>query len=279
MRDNVADSKCFSRNRWLLLLFVLHLSQPCDSAATSIVCIRSPDSIVLAADSMLTIKHSAGSEMFLRECKIHRTGDIVFALAGFCKDPSQGYDLLELVADTIRADMTLLDAAEAVENVVSANLRNELVKLKSESPELFSKYVKGRTGKLVKILLTRYEDGVPKVAFLGFSEVESPSGEIFIRAERTSCPGDCKPQSVSAFFMTDKAAIDQYLNNGGKLDWLAPEKAAKKLVELVIEGRAPGVGPPVDVLRIDGNGVVWVERKPECPDYDDSETNYRDFDR
>jgi hypothetical protein len=225
---------------------------------------------------MMTIKTTAGSESTGRECKIFKSGDIFFALAGFYRDPARGFDLRRLVVETIRKDMTLSEATDAVANAVSSSLHDELLKLRSESPELFNKYVGGRPGQLAKILFTCFEDGVPKVAFLGFSEEGLPSGEITVSAKRAACPGDCNSQSVSAFYMTDRTAIDEYLKNGGKLDWLSPEKAAKQLVELVIKAGTPGVGPPVDVLRIDGNGAEWVARKPECPDYDDAETDSPD---
>lgn len=225
---------------------------------------------------MMTIKTTAGSESSGRECKIFKSGDIFFALAGFYKDPSRGFDLRRLIVDKINKDMTLSDATDAVANAITSSLYDELSKLKSESPELFNKYVKGKVDPLVKVLLVRYEDHVPKVALIGLKEILSPSGQISVHSERTVCPGSCNAQGISALFLTDTRAIDDYKKKGGKLDWFSPEKTAEFLVDLVIEAHTPGVGPPVDVLRIDGNGAEWVARKPECPDYTDIEADSSD---
>lgn len=266
----MAGLKEFSGKIWLLFLCIAYAVFPVESGATSLVCLRSPDAIVLAADSRMTVRNSAG-ESYSRECKIHREGDIVFALVGFYKDPVQRYDLRELVASAIGKGMTLADATDAVTKTVSEALRAELLRLRSESPGLYAKHIEGKTGPLVEILLARYEESVPKVALIGLRPSGLPSGNIALHGDLTVCPGECSAKSITAFFLTDRTAIDAYLGKGGKLDWVSPANAAKKMVELVIEADTPGVGPPVDVLRIDGKGMTWVERKPECPRYDGTE--------
>ncbi|NMC74147.1 MAG: hypothetical protein GYA56_07295 [Geobacteraceae bacterium] len=212
---------------------------------------------------MMTAKNSTG-ESSTRECKIYRAGDVVFTLAGFYKDPFRGYDVRELVSGSIGTGVSVTESVDAVVNAVSTGLRDELARLRSEAPALYNKHIRGKTAPLVRILLAGREQGVAKVVLLDMHPVPMPSGEMLIRAHRTVCPGDCNSQGITAFFLTERTAIDAYLKKGGKLDWSAPERTAKEMVELVIASRAPGVGPPVDVLRLDAAGVKWVERKPEC---------------
>ena len=233
--------------------------------ATSIICIRSPESIVIAADSMLTVKNGEKTGAVQSECKIRQAGDSFFTLSGLYKDPVREFDVIRIINDSLNINKKLSQGADAVAARVSADLLVEINRLKSESSDDYNT-IKTRGGVLTSILLAGFENGKAEVIFLKFKPAVAATGETVIKIERNSCPGDCNPENVQAFYLTDMKAIDDYLKKGGKIDWLAPEKAAKFLVGLVIDAHTPGVAPPIDLLRIDGNGPLWIERKPECPE-------------
>ena len=77
-------------------------------------------------------------------------------------------------------------------------------------------------------------------------------GILTIETTRLRCPGD-SPTGTYTFFMGHREAIDKYAaEHGGQFD-MSPEHA----VQLEINAKAPGVGPPIDVVRMDVHGVHW----------------------
>jgi hypothetical protein len=262
-----------SRNHSLLseatkILFLSCLLHPCladEASATSIVCLRSPDSVVMAADSMLTVRKGSVTSVSKTECKILRSGSYFFSLSGFYKDPARGYDAIETVRGAVDEESTFSENADLAADGVSRGLTAELVRLKSEAPGAFSD-IKSRGGTLLNLLFTGFQDGTAQVALLKFRQGASASGEVTLAVERTACPGDCNAQTVEAFYLTDTRAIEAYQKKGHAIDWHSPETAAKFLVNLVIDAHTPGVAAPVDVLRIDKDGARWIEHKEQCPE-------------
>lgn len=247
-----------------LCLLALSIIPAAPVFATSIVCLRSPDSVVIAADSLMTVKGGDQQAKSVRECKISQVGGGFFSMTGFVKDPARPYDAARIVAEALKRDKDFAGSAASVAAAVKEGLKDEVAKLRAEAPELYEKFIIGQKGTLLKVLLAGFEEGTPMTVLLSFRQVSS-AGEPAITVERDACPGNCDPQGIYAFFLGDRRPIDAYLKSG-KADWRSPEKSAKTLVEAVIAAHTPDVGPPVDVLRIDREGARWIERKEECPD-------------
>jgi hypothetical protein len=235
--------------------------------ATSVVCIRSPDTIAIAADSVLAAKWGSSPGKAHRECKIIDAGGMFFSMTGFVKDPARNYDAARIVRFSLDRLTPPRDPATVVTKEVIKDLAEELRKLKLEVPQLYQKLT-GQKGALLKVLLAVFDGGMPRVVQLGFNQAVSSMGEITVTVEQESCPGECDPGRINMFVLGDRRPIDAYLESG-KADWKSPEKAAKTMVEKVIAAGTPDVGPPVDVLRIDGDGARWIERKEECPEITD----------
>jgi len=240
-----------------------------DVGATSIVCIRSPEAVVIAADSMLTVRSGDKERAAATECKIRQSGTNFFALSGLYKDPARGFDVIDSIRDALRDRHSLREGADAIAAKIANDLLVELARLKTESPEDYT-FIKRRGRDLTSILLTGFEQGMAEAILLKFKPVVSEAGEMTLETERTACPGDCNPRNTQAFYLTDMKGINDYLGRGNKIDWQAPDKAAKLLVGLTIDAHTPGVAPPIDVLRIDANGPRWIAHKPECPEIDGS---------
>ena len=235
------------------------------AGATSVVCVRTPDALAIAADSMLTIRNDQGTLISSSECKVARAGKVFFALSGFYKDPARDYDVIAKVRAAISDRSGFPEKAAAVSVAVSDALTAELGRLKSEAPAAYNDMTL-RGGTLLNLLLAGFEDGSARVSLLKFRQVVSPAGAIALTTEQNACPGNCNAGNISAYYLTDKGPIDAYLKKGQPVDWRSPETAAKFLVQLVLDARTPGVGGPIDVLRIDKSGASWIEHKEQCPE-------------
>jgi len=249
----------------LFTILLLHLVWSTDGYGTSIVAIRSPEAVAIAADSRLTVKYGTGHEITGNECKIFQSGRIFFSCSGFYKDPARSFDVISIASNLLRLGGpfgTLSDKAAAA---IVNGLQTELLKIKSDDPALYEKYFGDKTATVLKILFAAFEDGTPNVAVYDIRRVVTHSGEVSFGYERKSCPGDCNINDTVAYFMTDMRPILEYLKNE-KLTIMSPEEMARFLVEMVIRAHTPNTGPPIDVLRIDKNGAQWIEHKMECPE-------------
>ncbi|MGD0586321.1 MAG: hypothetical protein ABSA86_11200 [Oryzomonas sp.] len=248
-----------------LSLLALSLLSALPASATSVVCIRTADSIVIAADSRLAIRGADNPGKERKECKIIQAGGMFFSMTGFIKDPARPYDAAHIVAEALERPAAPLTREGAVTATVAAGLRDELAQLRAEAPELYNRYMRDQKGTLLKVLLAGFEGDTPQAVLFGFRHSVTPLGEITVTTERESCPGNCDPQGAYIFIMGERRPIDAYLKNN-KADLATLDTFAKSLVELVIDAHTPDVGPPVDVLRIDRDGAGWIEKKAECPD-------------
>lgn len=249
-------------------LYGILLAQPIwagDCFATSIVAIRSPDSVVIAADSLLTMHNGAGKDSTRSECKIFQCGNIFYSFSGFYKEPARGFDIVSIISDTLGQGESFSIAADMAAMAVADGMKDEVRKLRKESPVLYDKYFEAKTGPLLQILFATYEDGVPKVTVYDIKKTAGPYADIELSYDRKSCPGDCNDKGTVAYFLTNMRPIEDYMKKE-QLKSMPPEKTARFFVDLVIKAHTPDTGPPVDVLRIDGNGAAWVEHKAGCPD-------------
>jgi len=250
------------------ILYCILLAQPIwagNCFATSIVAIRSPDSVVIAADSLLTIKNGKGQDTTRSECKIFRSGRIFFSFTGFYKEPGSGFDIVSIVSDSLKQGESFGVTVDKAAMAVVLGMKDEVRRIRKETPALYEKYFAARTGAILQILFASYENGVPMVAVYDIKKTAGPYADIEMSYDRNSCPGNCNVKDTGAYFLTDMRPIEEYLKRE-KLKSMPTEKTARFLVDLVIKARTPDTGPPVDVLRIDGKGAAWVEHKAECPD-------------
>ena len=98
---------------------------------TCLVAIRTPDEIILGADSLTRISERTDlgttRDRFVEECKIKRERNIVFAVAGFSsaeddKDPNKRVNIPELVADSIRSSIDIASSLARIEPAIENGL-------------------------------------------------------------------------------------------------------------------------------------------------------------
>jgi hypothetical protein len=83
-----------------------------------------------------------------------------------------------------------------------------------------------------------------------------------LRVEEHRCPGDCPgpaifvgPEDLKQRFESEHPGYET-----GRVDDLA--KNAETFVQMAIDEKVPGVGPPISVLVIRPNGLEWRKGKP-----------------
>jgi len=261
----MADRSRCRRRVFAALLFLgascVGLS-PSNARASSIVGIRTPEEVVIAADSLRTTR-GYRIETTGPVCKIFTVKETAFAVAGLARDPAWEFDAENLAAESLRRRNRLAEAANDLSARLTDALGSYLERLKAGNPILYSKLLREENGSVTSILLTAYEGGEPVAIGMDFRAAEEPGGRARIAATRVACPGDCA-NGVMYFLLGEHLPIDRYIAEHGK-DRLSPARSgAPFLVRLVIDAGSKGVGPPVDVVVIDRRGVSWPARKEGC---------------
>ncbi len=230
--------------------------------ATTIVGIRTPDQVVIAADSLGTARGNR-IETSQLTCKVFSVNDRGFAVSGLTKAQPGDFDAAKEVAGILARRSALGDAVNDIAERITSLLESHLRQLKRVNPSLFAKSLEGEGGSITSILLAAREGGEPVAVGLGFRGSEGPDGTIRIATDRVTCPGDC-PNGTMYFLLGERGPIDRYIAEHGKGRLTPAESGAPFLVQLVIDAGSRSVGPPVDILVIDTHGVSWPARKEEC---------------
>ena len=234
----------------------------CD--ATSIVAIRVPGLIVVGMDSAGTFEGRGSSPQIKPVCKVYQNGDMFFAVAGFVNDPVTHFNIASVVSAASKKRGSIRVRAEVALLAVRGRVPKELATLKRVDPDMYAKIVSEERD-FVTILFFGLEKGDVVATGWGLKVLLSKKGTIGTVPNWRSCPGvDC-PNGTYIFLLGEHGAIDQHFAAGKPIPSVLAD-AATFLVQLEITEKPADVQPPIDVLRLDSNGAVWICRKQECPD-------------
>jgi len=235
---------------------------PIVAHATTIAGIRTPAQVVIAADSLGTAR-GYRIESTQLVCKIFTVKDAAFAIAGLVKDLAWNFDAENLTAGSLRRHNRLTETADDLAERMTAVIGSYLERLKKGNPYLYGKMLEEQDGTITSILLTAYERDQPVAIGMSFRASEETGGRVRITATRVACPGDC-PDGVMYFILGERRTIDRYIAEHGRDRLLPASSGAPFLVQLAIDGGSKFVGPPIDVIVIDRQGVSWPARKEGC---------------
>ena len=224
--------------------------------ATTLVIIRTPDQVIIAADSRRVWR--GGDQPPQLTCKLGTHDDVVFGMAGLVLENTfDAYALVNMVLDT---PGTLEEHALVLERMLRGPLLGMLARIRHELPRLFAEQL--ASGFVLNVTLGAVRHQMAQLEMRDFYAETAPDGALRLRVVRVSCPNDC-PRPTEVFGVGETAAMMQHLTALSQLPAGLPGLAAH-LVEIEIADRPTLVGPPVDVVRSGRAGVEWLQRKPAC---------------
>jgi hypothetical protein len=250
---NSIPARRYQVRSWILCIAcLLFISSP--SLATTIFAIRTSSVFVIAADSEQTGEGGGKPDTRRSGRKIFAKGHVLYALGGLVKDPNRGYDPENTIAASLEETQSFQSAAEKVETIFNA-FKEELLRLQTEEPILFRKEIERDDGG-TSVLLASFEKEEALAVAIGFRGKLGSDGKLLVERSRLACPGDC-PNGVMVFYVGSHKASQRYLAENG-MPTLPLEEAVRFMVQLEIDAKTPGVGPPIVVVRLDRNGIHWL---------------------
>jgi Proteasome subunit len=243
-------------------LFSAAIGLPEKAAATTIVVIRTPSEVVIAADSFATIRADAGSSSTESVCKIYQLNSkLFFAVSGLVNDGLTGFSIPDVVASASRIGDGVSAKMDEAERRVRAAVLRELPRVKERDPAGYAKLIHAKGA--VTVMFAGIDAGIPAAASFSLGLELSSTGFIEVNVIHDSCPANC-PSGTRAFWFGEGAVIERLRATGGLPSLPMPE-LARYLVQAEIDAGAPSAGGPVDVLRILPGGPVWLRKKQSCP--------------
>ena len=229
------------------MVLVTFLGGTAETGATLIATYRSSDEVIIAADSLRTVKTAPPVQ--IHACKIRNFGDVVFAAAGDSTLPGQGFSI-----------KTISGTLHERNRIGAAALRDQITIFDQRTIAAFKKLHKQRQ-KTRPVTFTYIVAFVLKgrpVAYLR-EHLRARKGPWKLgdwrRSPRTTLSSQDSPRSLTTFPVS-----------AGPMIRHQPRYLKRSLSTKHDVARPNKVGGPVDIIRLTETGVMWLQRKPECPE-------------
>lgn len=215
---------------WLPLLALCACGQEW-GRGTSVVVVRSPREVYLAADSLEIVRTYDGDSEERRRtvCKVTRLGEGFAAIAGLAHGPRQ-FDALEEVRAAYTPGAALWQIAAVLRDRVGRSLQEAAQNL--PLPPV-----------LLQVALTAVENHAPVVMTMDF--FRDADGEP-VRESR--CPGDCAG-AYNAFLLGEHTALDRILHLDRTAIQHPDVQRVISLIDVEYRDRPDLIGGPVTLVR------------------------------
>jgi ATP-dependent protease HslVU (ClpYQ) peptidase subunit len=255
------------KSMWVMIQFLtLMLSYPLLSSShsfphgTAVFVIRTPNEIVVAADS----RSVSGNDIPDPEpiCKIRRFGDVYIVVNGMSQDTPTGYEVFSILKAASERKGMLTDKISAFESMVKAPLEKALNRLRRENAVAFQ-----RNAIEIAPLGVNFfgvERGVLALYNRRFVVRLSANNQASVFIERHGCSGADCPDGVAVVTVGATEFKERFARENPNFMQGNLVEAARKFVQMQIDARVVDVGPPIDILRITKDGAKWIQKKPEC---------------
>jgi hypothetical protein len=228
--------------------------------ATSIVGVRLNGQIVVAADSK-RVRGDLKTPVQEPVCKIGRGDGFLFATAGLAHDAESGFNPASVIAGASSTGMTLEQKVEKLEELITKPLTQVLDRYRQKYPVAYAS--RFNIASALQAVFFSIENGSTIVLARDFIPTSSVLVPVQISITRYKCPGDCT-NGEQIFKLGRYDAIDRFLSERPDYWKYNPTKALRALIELEIADAPGEVGPPIDIVRLDKNGLEWIERQDQC---------------
>lgn len=246
-------------------LFVTASISSC-AAFTTVVIIRSPTRIVIAADSKAEQwKTGKAREAPPTACKIRQSGGVAFASTGLVLDPQFNAD--KLTGRYLSQSGSLEDRVKRLTSETTKQFLEVARRFQRAMPEQYKEAVaESKTQGMLTIVFAGINRGITQIAVVVFRVTNGSLGNpVEVVPSLTFCPGILCPASAptqSSVYGQNAAAYNA-IHAGGF--WTTDNVAdARRIIDIEIRDQPATVGPPVDVLVIDDTSMHWISPYGSC---------------
>ena len=249
----------FTRLSAVLALLAALLTYPPAIDATAVIALRTADAVFVAADMK---GHVTGpGDTVERICKIVASDRMVIAFAGLTSIPAMKFRTRELLLKVIAPEMSFPERVRTLDQVMLSVLPKIVDHAIKVSPA-YAEKLESSGGEVMAVLAAGVDQGVPQWVARNYFR-RTVGGKIRYQAVLGRCGADCRPPGIALLGGTPgvRSALQQTKPATLAEDWRA---AARHLIAIGAEESPDTIGLPVTAVRVDGNGVHWLDEQAEC---------------
>lgn len=241
---------------------------------TCVVIVRTPDSIVVGADSAET-----GPSGLTEVCKIAQVGGVFFTATGGVKWNGTEFNAITIAKNACeKTKGKIADKAKAFENLVHVPLQKSLQDASRRAPDYFKRLYDLEY--CLEVVFFGVENNVSVTNWVKFRIKKASNLPLDVESKIFACPGNAclgeREKERSQIALGDSDQFQAYLiNNRSYFYTEDPAKLVKKLVQIEIDhaneqakqnGGFPNVAGPINILRVTSKKAEWVEANSKtCP--------------
>jgi hypothetical protein len=244
----------------IIMMVVAH------SSATTIVLIRTPEHIVVGADSLVVNWQATPATRNLYLCKLHKQGSTFFTVAGMgVVHQGTRFSAEQLVRVAIEHSTTMDEASAYFARIAVEPYSRVMRIMRQHNPDQW-KFVDQYKGQGIALVVAFFgvEDRVPKYVIVGFRV--STGKRITVMADTASCPGlACKTeryrkhgtiigQSQAAYRRiggTDQSSFMRF--QAGRSD----VEIVQSIIAIEEHSVPAAVGGAIEIVSVDAAGEHW----------------------
>ncbi len=222
---------------------------------TAIVAVRTENVLVVGADSKTTRLETP--DISTSTCKLQEVAGVFFAVAGLRRSADGDFDVPLLAARACQIPGSLGSKVEAFEQALQGPLTAALLHIRATQPDYFHGR-EGRRAPFVEVGFFSNEGGRPRLLIRDFKARETGHGPLSIEA------GGDELSSPGIAVMGEAREMSRYVEANPIVHGMNPVDLARALLDRASTAHPETVGPPLDLVELDGQRARWVDRKPEC---------------
>lgn len=226
--------------------------------ATSIIVVRTPQAVTIAADSKRIYDDGARIES---ACKIHRVGNILITVAGVTGLGIMNFDIAEHAKRAVSASRSLSEVVVEFDRTIGVPL-DEMTQMLWKSDPVFSREYLDYW--FVHLTFVGLEKGEPAFITRKYKP-RIKDNKLRLEIFRYSCPGDCLNGSEGMFMGTFELIKTKHNENPYLL---AGNTVAEtnRLIEIEIEANPDKVGAPIEIVKFTKDRIEWLQDDLHCGD-------------
>jgi hypothetical protein len=223
--------------------------------ATTILVVRTPDQVLIVADSKPTFRGVPGPRAV---CKITPVQSGFLAIAGLEHDTGRHFDSRAIATKAFESSGGFLFRVAEAELLERKAVELEMGQLKVEDPDAYRFSIKNG-GNILDLALASLDGKILRLAIRQFHFNEATGGVEIVAFD---CPGNCQGGSYFGYFEPVGGEVEKFLKVNS-----TPALGVDVLRDLVlrqISATPDEVGPPVEILTLGFSGPRWIANDLEC---------------
>lgn len=249
------DHHNMKQKAYILLLTIIFL--PVFSFSTCIVIIKTNTEIFVGADSkriVYAIDQDTGEVKDTIDnayCKIHKVGKFYFAISGYADS-----EMLDSAIKACKNYKTLTDIIANYAEMMKASFEHSVEALRTVNNK---KYIERFVGNDISaISFFCFLKNKPQLITLYFRTTNSPENETTVTYTKV----DNQPVVVLGVHdhidkLTNQKIVSIF-KDGNMINVI------KTLIKIEIKNHPNWIGEPIDILKLNQSGELWISRKKNC---------------